>query len=55
MSNKFNSIKDSVEHTLNNTVFPDSIINYMAQGDKSFIKKMKKRRDVITKQKGEEL
>jgi hypothetical protein len=53
MSNKFNSIKESIEHTLNNTVFPDSIINYMAQGGGSLIKKMKKRRDAITKQKGE--
>ena len=48
MSKKFNSIKESVEHTLNNTVFPDSIINYMAEGDKEFIKKMKARRETLT-------
>ena len=48
MSKKFNSIKESVEHTLNNTVFPDSIVNYMAEGDKEFIKKMKARREILT-------
>ena len=48
MSKKFNSIKESVEHTLNNTVFPDSVIDYMTEGDKEFVKKMKARREILT-------
>ena len=47
MSKKFKSIQESVEHTLNNTVFPDSVIRYMAEGDKKFIKKMTNNRKMI--------
>ena len=50
MSKKFNTIKESIEHTLNNTVFPDSVIHYMTHGDKKMIKQMKKQRDKLTHQ-----
>ena len=29
---KFNSLRESVEHTLRNTQFPDSVLSYMARG-----------------------
>jgi len=46
---KHKTIQDSIQHSLDNTIYSDSIIRYMAKGDKKLYKKLKTKKFKITK------